>query len=58
MNCTQCQRNTQADWNYCPDCGQAITEVSENDASQHETIQRLADPDDFPMGFHPQLYDL
>ncbi len=56
MNCTQCQRELQTNWNYCPVCGEAVKQTSEDSISQDETI--AMDLDYYPMGFDPELYDL
>jgi predicted amidophosphoribosyltransferase len=58
MNCTQCQRKLQPNWNYCPDCGEAAKQIGESSPSQDETIWTEKDLDDYPMGFDPDLYDL
>jgi predicted amidophosphoribosyltransferase len=58
MNCTQCKRELQTNWNYCPDCGEAVKQVSKIPTSQDEIIWMEKDLDDYPMGFDPDLYDL
>jgi len=58
MNCTQCHRELQINWNYCPDCGEVAKQVSKISTSQEDTIWMETDLDDYPMGFNPALYDL
>lgn len=58
MECTHCHRTLRHDWNFCPDCGQSISEASVllQDHSQEDYPRE--DSDDYPMDFDPALYDL